>query len=49
MSDRVEREPFITLAKKLEDSGLYWYPEIGDEVIERSEDARVCVLLTLLA
>ena len=41
----MEQELFIVLARKLEDSGLYWYPEIGDEVVERTEGASISVLV----
>jgi len=36
---------FISLSLELEHSGLVWYPEIGDEVSERTELERVSILV----
>lgn len=36
---------FIELSVELEQSGLIWHPEIGDEVIARDKPSRVSILV----
>ncbi|MCB0323236.1 MAG: hypothetical protein KDD69_06660 [Bdellovibrionales bacterium] len=38
-------EDFISVSWELDQSGLVWHPEIGDEVVERKKDARVSILV----
>lgn len=36
---------FVKVASELEDAGLVWQPEIGDEVIDKERLARVSILV----
>lgn len=38
-------ENFLQVALDLEQNGLIWEPEIGDEVIERDADGKVSILV----
>lgn len=38
-------EDFIRLSLRLDQSGLVWCPEIGDEVSERTEPTKVSILV----
>lgn len=37
--------PFVIVARDLEDAGLIWRPEIGDEVAERKRQETVSILV----
>ena len=37
---------FIVLSYELEDSGLIWHPEIGDEVCARADDQQVSIFVS---
>ncbi len=38
-------EDLIHISSDLDKVGLIWHPEIGDEVVERRDDARVSILV----
>ena len=38
-------QEFIVVSYELEESGLLWHPEIGDEIIARGDDQRVSILV----
>ena len=42
----MEKENFITLSVALEESGLLWQPEIGDEVVAREDQEKVSILVS---
>lgn len=41
----METTNFVTIAWDLERAGLYWNPEIGDEVSVREEPTRISILV----
>lgn len=36
---------YIQIAKDLEDAGLFWQPEIGDEILERKTQDTISILV----
>ncbi len=36
---------FIAVSYKLDESGLVWHPEIGDEVLTRGDEPRISILV----
>lgn len=42
---RMIGDDLIFISYELDKNGLVWHPEIGDEVIERREEARVSILV----
>ena len=45
LSEVFEEDAIVHLAMDLDRSGLIWHPEIGDEVIERSSESRISILV----
>ena len=42
----MEQEDFISISLDLEEAGLLWRPEIGDEVVDRSDKQSVSILVS---